>query len=172
MINQDDIIVHSEEQNNESRYQDSVNSNDPHLAFLKNRKETLTKQLEIEMKIKNGAENMLQTFSIGPKIDKKLSEDANSMLKDAKLKIQYIKMQLNKLNNFLNEDNTISYYGSHNRIAEELCKFYHTIFLGCGFLTFKIKRTLPHKDTYLAPCVTPRYPQIFIVGIFITIYLQ
>ena len=39
---------------------------------------------------------MLQLFSNSPKKDKKLCEEALAMLKDAKLKIDYIKMQLNK----------------------------------------------------------------------------
>ena len=51
------------------------------------RMRALNRQLEIEMKIKVGAENMLQSFSQGPKKDKKLCDDAQSMLKDAKLKI-------------------------------------------------------------------------------------
>lgn len=59
----------------------------------------LNRQLEIELKIKDGAENMLQLFSNGPKKDKKLCEEALAMLKDAKLKIDYIKMQLNKTTN-------------------------------------------------------------------------
>jgi hypothetical protein len=68
----------------------------PHEQRLK----ALNRQLEIEMKIKVGAENMLQSFSQGlVKKDKKLCEDAQAMLKDAKLKIEYIRMNLNKLNN-------------------------------------------------------------------------
>jgi len=59
----------------------------------------LNRQLEIELKIKDGSENMLQLFSNGPKKDKKLCEEALAMLKDAKLKIDYIKMQLNKTTN-------------------------------------------------------------------------
>lgn len=51
------------------------------------RMRALNRQLEIEMKVKVGAENMLQSFSQGPKKDKKLCDDAQAMLKDAKLKI-------------------------------------------------------------------------------------
>lgn len=68
------------------------------------------------MKIKVGAENMLQTFSQGPKKDKKLCEDAQAMLKDAKLKIEYIKMQLNKNNNLYNDSLSSN---SHHRSQEE-----------------------------------------------------
>jgi hypothetical protein len=98
----------------------------PKNYFYEQRKLALTRQLEIEIKIKSGAENMLQTFSQGPKKDKKLCDDANSMLKDAKLKIEYIKMQLNKINNLINEGNTTSLYGIHNRTSEEnICNFYN-----------------------------------------------
>ena len=69
------------------------------LSAREQRVKNLNRQLEIEMKIKVGAENMLQSFSQGPKKDKKLCDDAQAMLKDAKLKIEYIKMQINKLNN-------------------------------------------------------------------------
>jgi hypothetical protein len=62
------------------------------------RMKLLNRQLEIEMKIKAGAENMLQSFSNGPKKDKKLCDEALAMLKDAKIKIEYIKMQLNRSN--------------------------------------------------------------------------
>ena len=72
----------------------------------------LNRQLEIELKIKVGAENMLQSFSNGPKKDKKLCEEAQAMLKDAKLKIEYIKMQLNKANH---NDAT-------NRGEDSICK--------------------------------------------------
>jgi hypothetical protein len=71
------------------------------------------------MKIKVGAENMLQTFSQETKKDKKLCEDAQEMLKDAKLKIEYIRMQLNKVNNQFNENSITSMYNNHHRNIEE-----------------------------------------------------
>ncbi len=89
----------------------------PHEQRLK----ALNRQLEIEMKIKVGAENMLQSFSQGiAKKDKKLCEDAQAMLKDAKLKIEYIRMQLNKLNN---QSDYASAYGLHRNSGETICKF-------------------------------------------------
>jgi hypothetical protein len=69
------------------------------LSSLEQKIKMLNRQLEIEMKIKVGAENMLNSFSNGPKKDKKICEEAQAMLKDAKLKIEYIRMQLNKANN-------------------------------------------------------------------------
>ena len=74
----------------------------------------MNRQLEIELKIKVGAENMLQSFSNGPKKDKKLCEEAQAMLKDAKLKIEYIKMQLNKTN----------HTEATNRGEDHICKIF------------------------------------------------
>ena len=81
----------------------------------------LNRQLEIELKIKDGAENMLQLFSNGPKKDKKLCEEAQAMLKDAKLKIDYIKMQLNKTTN--QPDQT------HRGDENSICSFKSLLFL-------------------------------------------
>lgn len=86
----------------------------PHEQRIK----ALNRQLEIEMKIKVGAENMLQSFSQGPKKDKKLCDDAQAMLKDAKLKIEYIRMQLNKLNN---QHEQYTMYGHHKNSEENIC---------------------------------------------------
>jgi len=91
----------------------------PRLTPHEQRIRALNRQLEIEQKIKVGAENMLQSFSQGPKKDKKLCDDAQAMLKDAKLKIEYIKMQLNKVNNQYNETISSSMYGQHKNNVEE-----------------------------------------------------
>lgn len=74
-------------------------------AMYEQRIRALERQLEIETKIRAGAENMLATFSSnaaqsgsGNKSrDKRLCEDAQAMLKDARVKIEYLKMQLNKV---------------------------------------------------------------------------
>jgi hypothetical protein len=77
----------------------SIAADDDRAANLcEQRVKLLNRQLEIEMKIKAGAENMLNSFSNGPKKDKKLCDEAHAMLKDAKLKIEYIRMQLNRSN--------------------------------------------------------------------------
>ena len=100
------------------------NSGEHKLNIYEQRLNALNRQLEIEIKIKVGAENMLQTFSQGPKKDKKLCDDAQAMLKDAKLKIEYIKMQLNKVNNQYSESTSSSMYGQHHRnIEENICNF-------------------------------------------------
>ncbi|XP_025409543.1 serine/threonine-protein kinase N isoform X3 [Sipha flava] len=56
----------------------------------------LEKQLNIELKVKQGAENMIQSLSSGYSRDKKLSADAQLMLSDSKLKIEYLKMAILK----------------------------------------------------------------------------
>lgn len=54
---------------------------------------SLERQLEIEQKVKAGAENMIQMYSTGPMRDKKLLAEAQQMLADSKAKIEYIKMR-------------------------------------------------------------------------------
>ncbi|CAH1101945.1 unnamed protein product [Psylliodes chrysocephalus] len=63
-------------------------------ANLYGRIENLEKQLNIEQKVKQGAENMIQ--SITGK-DKKLLWEAQQMLQDSKKKIEYLKMKITKL---------------------------------------------------------------------------
>ncbi|GIY39159.1 hypothetical protein CEXT_365001 [Caerostris extrusa] len=61
------------------------------------RLKSLEKQLNIEQKVKNGAENMIQMYSSGSSKDKKLSAEAQQMLADSKAKIEYIRMMINKV---------------------------------------------------------------------------
>ncbi|XP_003245439.1 serine/threonine-protein kinase N isoform X3 [Acyrthosiphon pisum] len=56
----------------------------------------LEKQLNIELKVKHGAENMIQSLSNGHSRDKKLLADAQQMLSDSKLKIEYLRMAILK----------------------------------------------------------------------------
>nr|XP_027239038.1 serine/threonine-protein kinase N-like isoform X1 [Penaeus vannamei] len=58
---------------------------------------SLEKQLDIEQKVKAGAENMIQMYSSGPMRDKKLLAEAQQMLADSKAKIEYIKMRRMKV---------------------------------------------------------------------------
>ncbi|VVC36626.1 Hypothetical protein CINCED_3A012057 [Cinara cedri] len=55
----------------------------------------LEKQLNIELKVKQGAENMIQSLSSNSR-DKKLLADAQQMLSDSKLKIEYLKLAILK----------------------------------------------------------------------------
>ncbi|XP_057317153.1 serine/threonine-protein kinase N2-like isoform X2 [Hydractinia symbiolongicarpus] len=67
-----------------------------------NRLKSLEKQLAIEMKVKQGAENMLAMLLASDK-SKKLIADAEQMLEDSKIKIDSIKMSI--LREQLSEDN-------------------------------------------------------------------
>lgn len=57
------------------------------------RLQSLEKQLAIESKVKQGAENMIQMYSSG-KENRKLLQEAQQMLTDAKAKIEYIRMMI------------------------------------------------------------------------------
>lgn len=57
------------------------------------RLQSLEKQLAIECKVRQGAENMIQMYSCG-KENKKLLQEAQQMLTDAKAKIEYIRMMI------------------------------------------------------------------------------
>ncbi|XP_060107044.1 serine/threonine-protein kinase N3 [Heteronotia binoei] len=57
--------------------------------------EALKKQLHIELKVKQGAENMIQMYSSAPK-ERKLLATAQQMLQDSKTKIELIRMQIVK----------------------------------------------------------------------------
>lgn len=59
-----------------------------------NKIDNLEKQLNIELKVKQGAENMIQSI-IGK--DKKLLAEAQQMLQDSKKKIEYLKMKITKV---------------------------------------------------------------------------
>lgn len=67
--------------------------------LLNQRLNSLQKRLEIEQKVKQGAENMIEKFNSGSVKDKKLHQEALSMLSDAKRKIEYIRMQQLRLKN-------------------------------------------------------------------------
>lgn len=59
---------------------------------------TLEKQLMIEMKVKQGAETMIQSYSSNPSKDsKKLVQEAQEMLADAKAQIDYFTLMINKV---------------------------------------------------------------------------
>ncbi|XP_069051776.1 serine/threonine-protein kinase N1 isoform X3 [Lepisosteus oculatus] len=56
----------------------------------------LEKQLNIELKVKQGAENMIHMYSNGSTKDRKLLQTAQQMLQDSKTKIDIIRMQIRK----------------------------------------------------------------------------
>ncbi|XP_062873055.1 serine/threonine-protein kinase N2 [Trichomycterus rosablanca] len=57
----------------------------------------LKKQIHIELKVKQGAENMIQMYSNGSSKDRKLLAAAQQMLQDSKMKIEFIRMQILKV---------------------------------------------------------------------------
>jgi chromosome segregation ATPase len=57
---------------------------------------SLEKQLNIEQKVREGAENMIQSYRSGSGRDKKILADAEQMLQDSKAKIDYLKMRISK----------------------------------------------------------------------------
>lgn len=60
--------------------------------------QSLEKQLSIEIKVKNGAENMIQSILNGHHgRDKKLLAEAEQMLSDSKMKIEYLKLRILKV---------------------------------------------------------------------------
>lgn len=59
---------------------------------------SLEKQLNIETKVKNGAENMIQSItSSHHSRDKKLLAEAQQMLADSKAKIEFLKLRILKV---------------------------------------------------------------------------
>lgn len=72
----------------------------------------LEKQLNIEVKVKQGAENMLQSISAGHQRDKKLLAEAHQMLQDSKAKIEYLKLRILKIKQGSHEDNNSASAGT------------------------------------------------------------
>ncbi|KAM9326698.1 serine/threonine-protein kinase N3 [Gastrophryne carolinensis] len=61
------------------------------------RVEALKRQLHIENKVKQGAENIIQMFSSGASKDRKLLSTAQQMLQDSRIKTELLRMQIVKL---------------------------------------------------------------------------
>ncbi|XP_018053166.1 PREDICTED: serine/threonine-protein kinase N isoform X2 [Atta colombica] len=57
---------------------------------------SLEKQLNIELKVKQGAENMIQSLTSGHR-DKKLLQEAQQMLDDSRAKIEFLRMRIMKV---------------------------------------------------------------------------
>ncbi|BFZ20530.1 hypothetical protein BsWGS_23569 [Bradybaena similaris] len=70
------------------------------------RLKSLQKQMDIELKVKNGAENMITMYSTGSSRDKKMMAEAQQMLSDAKTKIEIIRMQMLKASQEIGEINS------------------------------------------------------------------
>ncbi|XP_051552201.1 serine/threonine-protein kinase N2 isoform X1 [Myxocyprinus asiaticus] len=64
---------------------------------LVSRVHTLKKQLTMELKVKQGAENIIQTYTNSSVKDRKLLSTAQQMLQDSRTKIELIRMQIVKV---------------------------------------------------------------------------
>ncbi|KAM6902351.1 serine/threonine-protein kinase N2 [Xenentodon cancila] len=64
---------------------------------LASRVRTLKKQLTMETKVKQGAENMIQTYTNGSCKDRKMLFAAQQMLQDSRTKIELLRMQIIKV---------------------------------------------------------------------------
>lgn len=73
----------------------AAHNNEKCNAILYSKLDNLEKQLNIELKVKQGAENMIQSITGGR--DKKLLSEAQQMLQDSKKKIEYLKMKKAKV---------------------------------------------------------------------------
>uniref|UniRef100_A0A8C6MEH2 Protein kinase N2 n=1 Tax=Nothobranchius furzeri TaxID=105023 RepID=A0A8C6MEH2_NOTFU len=75
----------------------------------------LKRQNDIELKVKQGAENMIQMYSNGSSKDRKLLAAAQQMLQDSKTKIEFIRMQILKAS----QTNELSF--ESNDVIGQLC---------------------------------------------------
>uniref|UniRef100_A0A672J4H1 protein kinase C n=1 Tax=Salarias fasciatus TaxID=181472 RepID=A0A672J4H1_SALFA len=64
---------------------------------LSSRIRTLQKQLTMESKVKQGAENMIQTYTNGSVKDRKMLSTAQQMLQDSRTKMELLRMQIIKV---------------------------------------------------------------------------
>uniref|UniRef100_A0A673J969 protein kinase C n=1 Tax=Sinocyclocheilus rhinocerous TaxID=307959 RepID=A0A673J969_9TELE len=64
---------------------------------LGSRVHTLKKQLTMELKVKQGAENIIQTYTNSSVKDRKMLSTAQQMLQDSKTKIELLRMQIVKV---------------------------------------------------------------------------
>nr|XP_010589436.1 serine/threonine-protein kinase N2 isoform X2 [Loxodonta africana] len=87
------VVSDSEDVTDCPRTPDTPN-NDPRCSTSNNRLMALQKQLDIELKVKQGAENMIQMYSNGSSKDRKLHGTAQQLLQDSKTKIEVIRMQI------------------------------------------------------------------------------
>ncbi|KAF3702457.1 Serine/threonine-protein kinase N2 [Channa argus] len=71
---------------------------------LASRVRTLKKQLTMEIKVKQGAENMIQTYTNSSVKDRKMLSTAQQMLQDSRTKIELLRMQIIKVSQPRNEE--------------------------------------------------------------------
>uniref|UniRef100_A0A8C6WKU1 protein kinase C n=1 Tax=Neogobius melanostomus TaxID=47308 RepID=A0A8C6WKU1_9GOBI len=92
----------------------------------KERIAALERQLNIELKVKQGVENMIPIYANGSTKDKKMLQTAQQMLQDSKTKIDIIRMQIRKAVQATeqNDDTQGRSYSLENLRIEELRHHY------------------------------------------------
>jgi uncharacterized membrane-anchored protein YhcB (DUF1043 family) len=76
------------------------NADDQQQISVDQQLSSLKKQLEIELKVKTGAESILNTYTGQRKETyRKMCDEAQIVLKDAKAKADYLRMQIKRLEN-------------------------------------------------------------------------
>ncbi|XP_055007795.1 serine/threonine-protein kinase N2 [Boleophthalmus pectinirostris] len=88
---------------------DTPNS-EARMCTTNSRLAALKKQIDIELKVKQGAENMIHMYSNGSSKDRKLLATAQQMLQDSRMKIEFIRMQILKAT----QTNELSFDTSHH----------------------------------------------------------
>lgn len=86
-----------------NKYLDRLDNNNPddqqHIS-VDQQINSLKKQLEIELKVKTGAESILNTYTGQRKETyRKMCDEAQVVLKDAKAKADFLRMQIKRLEN-------------------------------------------------------------------------
>ncbi|XP_043941567.1 serine/threonine-protein kinase N2 [Protopterus annectens] len=90
------IVVKDSEDVSDCPMTPDTPSSEARTSANSNRLMALKKQLDIELKVKQGAENMIHMYSNGSAKDRKLLATAQQMLQDSKTKIEVIRMQILK----------------------------------------------------------------------------
>jgi len=83
---------------------DNNNPDDQQQIPVDQQLSSLKKQLEIELKVKTGAESILNTYTGQRKETyRKMCDEAQIVLKDAKAKADFLRMQIKRLENGSND---------------------------------------------------------------------
>ncbi|XP_061694778.1 serine/threonine-protein kinase N2 isoform X3 [Syngnathoides biaculeatus] len=103
------IVVKDPEESQECPLTPDTPNSESRMCTSSSRLAALKRQNDIELKVKQGAENMIQMYSNGPSKDRKLLATAQQLLQDSKMKIEFIRMQILKASqtnelNFENND--------------------------------------------------------------------
>ncbi|XP_063474924.1 serine/threonine-protein kinase N2-like isoform X1 [Symphalangus syndactylus] len=88
------IVVSDPEDTTDCPTTPGTPNSDPRCSTSNNRLKALQKQLDIELKVKQRAENMIQMYSNGSSKYGKLHGAAQQLLRDSKTKIEVIRMQI------------------------------------------------------------------------------